>query len=195
MCLSFQCALALSAALCSDAFRLAKSSEVAPVSQEVAVGDSEIVQARRHPSYQVFVARSRLPDINYVEPGILTVGSGLKLNLSTFNEVSSADKAELIRLLGVSPEFLAAMARRLSTNQVTGEVLAGQFRTALTDHAYLAERWRRYRPTVDRAGVKEEALRCLEAADIEKAWKLYLRLPRPAPPGGLQIKGIDTATK
>jgi len=95
----------------------------------------------------------------------------------------------LSRVMSKIPvEFLAALVQKLSAGaQLNGEELAHQFQIAVTDYKYLSEKWARYRPSARGEPVKTQALKYLQAADLESAWRMFIDLPKPGPPTAVQI--------
>jgi hypothetical protein len=67
--------------------------------------------------------------------------------------------------------------------------LAGKLRVTVIDYKYLLERWTQYLPPSGTEKVKADALLALQSGDIDKAWKMYVDLPRPEPPTGFRIAG------
>jgi hypothetical protein len=186
MCLSFPYAFTLSIALIIiGELRVSSASEPMIASQEAVTATLSVDQAKMHPSYRLFVAQTRLPDMKAFDR-VLIVGGALKINLG--KPVTIDERLALSELLQVPPGFLAAIIPKLATNQqLKGEKLASEFQTAVIDYRYLNERWTRYRPEPSRELIKTEALRCLQAGDLERAWQMFVELPRPAPPTGLRI--------
>ena len=65
--------------------------------------------------------------------------------------------------------------------------VAGKLRDTIIDYKYLLERWNQYHPPTGKEQVKTDALLALRAGDMDKAWELYVDLPRPQPPTGLRV--------
>ena len=151
--------------------------------------ESAARQARLHPSYQVFEAQTRLPEMWTLDNGVLIVGGNLSLGFHPFYRMTAHDKAAVAQLLQIPTELLTALVQKLSTNQLSGEDLTVQFRTAVIDYKYLAQRWACYRPAAGGEAVKAEAMKCLEKGDLEKAWQMFIDLPKPSPPTSFHITG------
>jgi len=66
---------------------------------------------------------------------------------------------------------------------------AGELRFAVIDYKYLLDRWNRYRAPAGQEKIKIDALLALQSGNLEKAWAMYLELPRPSPPTGFRIAG------
>ncbi len=67
--------------------------------------------------------------------------------------------------------------------------VAGKLRVMVIDYKYLLARWTQYHPPTGQEKVKTDALLALQGGDIDKAWKMYIALPRPDPPTGFRIAG------
>jgi FMN phosphatase YigB (HAD superfamily) len=140
--------------------------------------------ARLHPSYQVFVAQTHLPEIKGLNR-VLTIGERSTVDFDKPSQVTTKEKSQLSELLEVPPEVVSAQIQKLSTNhQLKDAELAHEFQIAVIDYRYLSQRWARYRPPVGKELVKAEAIKCLQAGNLEKAWQMYIDLPRPRPPKG-----------
>jgi hypothetical protein len=126
-----------------------------------------VCQARHHPSYQVFAAQTRLPEIRTLENGVLNVGGNLKLDLRQPYRLTTQDGTAVAQLMQVPFGLLTAVVQKLSTNQSSSEDLAREFQTAVIDYKYLAQRWARYRPSAGGMAVKAQAVKCLETGDRE----------------------------
>lgn len=195
MCFSVRCTAALF-------FQLIGASSFAPAGEPSATSNQstqtqfaitqEVCNARRHPAYQVFVAQMSLPAITAITNQTLSVG-GLTLGLSKADTIRLEEKNALTQRLQIPGEFFTALVQKLSANaQASGEELANQLRTSVLDYKYLSKKWAQYHPQTGGESVKTEALKCLQAADLERAWQLFMDLKKPAPPTGLKI--IDGST-
>jgi hypothetical protein len=149
-----------------------------------------VCRARRQPSYQVFAAQARLPEIRALDNGAFTVGGTLTLDLHKSNQSTTSEKRALAQLLQVPPGLLTAVLHKLSTTESSSEELARQFQTAVVDYRYLAQRWAEYRPPASGEAVKAEAMKCLETGDLEKAWQMYIDLPKPSPPTHIRVANV-----
>ena len=152
------------------------------------------LRGRLHPSYQVFAANIQLPEIRALEPDTLSVGTNLILRFSNSNPPTEEQKSALMNTLQIPRHFLDALLQRFSSNRLSGEALAREFQAAAIDYRYLQQRWDRYHPGPEGYAVKAEALKRLEAGDIQSAWQLYMDLPRPAPPIGFRVRSSQATT-
>jgi hypothetical protein len=195
MCLSVPHAFALSTGIIIGEVSVCTASEPMIASEQGVTLKSSVDQAKMHPSYRLFVAQTRLPDIKAFDR-VLIVGGALTVDLVKPNLVTADEKLALTELLQVRPEFLAAIISKLATNQqFKSEKLASEFQTAVIDYRYLNERWTHYRPDPDGEAIKTKALQHLQAGDLEQAWQMYIELPRPPPPTGLRIINAPSAGK
>jgi|SRR5579862_2192678 len=179
-------------------FPLIGASSFAPAEEPSAISNQAtqtqfatpqgVFNARRHPSYQVFVAQLSLPAITVMNGKTLNVAGQLKMDFNKADNIDAEEKNALAQRLQIPVEFLTALVRKLSTNaQLNGEELAHQFQVEVTDYKYLSEKWARYHPPAGGEPVKQQALNCLQAADLERAWRMFIDLPKPKPPTAVQI--------
>jgi hypothetical protein len=197
MCSSVPRALALSVQLIGSV-GLCRAVETPSTALAGLHANAAVCQARLHPSYQVFVAQARqarLPEIKLLDNRVLSVGPSSKLDFGKPDPGTSGEKIALAEQLQVPTEFLKGLVQNLSAKQLRGEELAQEFQTAVIDCRYLAERLARYRPTARGEAVKAAALNCLQAGDLQKAWQIFVDLPKPLPPSGLRITSVSPASK
>lgn len=151
-----------------------------------------ISQQRAHPAYQVFAARTHLPDITVLDQKTLNIGGHFKLDFAHAAALGAEQEAALETLLAIPGKTSTALVRSLSGNiQLSGEQLALQFRRAVVDYKYLSAKWGKYRPAAGGEGIKAEALKRLQVGDLEKAWQMFIELPKPKPPTGLAVRAIN----
>ena len=82
-----------------------------------------------------------------------------------------------------SCRVFTVLVQKLSANgRATAEELANQLRTSVLDYKYLSEKWTQYHPDAAGEPVKMEALKCLQAADLDRGWQMFIDLKKPAPP-------------
>jgi hypothetical protein len=147
-------------------------------------------EGRRQPSYQVFACGCTSPALTVVNATTLEVGGKQKIDVSRLDQLTTPEKETLAGRLDV-PVVVIDCLLRGCTNQtpVDATGLAGKLRVTAIDYKYLLEKWTRYQPPTGGEKVKTDALRALQGGDLEKAWAMYVTLPRPAPPGGFRIAG------
>lgn len=193
MCSSVPCTLLLLGQIIA-ALSVCSGEEPKPVFQQELAGKTDVNQARRHPSYQVFAAQTRLSEMRAFNR-VLTVGGNSSLDFDNPTQASTQGMNASAELLQVPMEFLRAIVQRLSTNhELKGEELAREFRIAIIDYRYLSERWARYRPPAGEESVKIEAMKCLQTADLQRSWQMYIGLQKPKPPEGLRITSTSSVT-
>ncbi len=198
MCFSVRCARAL-LVLCFGVLIAAHSAETSPPlrsapSHPELTAPAEtrgVCEARAHPSYKVFAAQLRLPAMTALDGSTLDIGGRLKLDFRKTDRMAREEGMAFEKLLEIPHRVFTALVRKLSANpQSGGGELAHQFQTAVIDYKYLSKTWRQYHPGPAGESVKAEALNCLQAGDVEKAWKLFIDLRKPAPPAGLQARPL-----
>jgi hypothetical protein len=202
MCLSARCALALSVQFigASMAGRAGEPAAEARAQNQTTLTESAAVgavrQARTHPAYQVFAARLRLPTMTVVDGGTtLHVGGRLKLDLRKPDETMAQEGTTLANLLEIPQGVFVTLVRKLSSNaRLGGEDLAHEFQMSVVDYKYLSERWQQYHPGKAGESVRTEALKCLQAGDLERAWQLFIELPKPRPPTGFRTGSPQQST-
>ena len=147
-------------------------------------------EGRRQPSYQVFASGCTAPAITVVNGTTLEVGGKQKLDVSRLDQLTTPEKETLAGQLAVPVVVIDGLLRDC-TNQAPADAtgLAGKLRVTAIDYKYLLERWTQYHPPTGGEKVKTDALRALQSGDLEKAWAMYVTLPRPEPPGGVRIAG------
>jgi len=172
----------------------ARAQNQTTVTESAAVG--AVRQARTHPAYQVFAAQLRLPTMTVLDGSTtLNVGGRLKLDLGKPDETMAQEGIALAKLLEIPQGVFATLVRKLSFNaRLGGEDLAQQFQTSVVDYKYLSERWQQYHPGKAGEPVRTEALKCLQAGDLERAWQLFIELPKPSPPTGLRTGSPQQST-
>jgi hypothetical protein len=149
---------------------------------------SLVAQARQHPNYQVFAHQFALPSITVVGQSTLDVGSKVKIDVSQSEQLPDQQKEALASRFQVPVGVVSKLLVRCS-KQSPGDAarVAQELRTIVTDYKYLHERWTRYRPPTGKEEVKTSALQALQDGEIDKAWEIYVALPRPSAPTGLRI--------
>jgi hypothetical protein len=147
-------------------------------------------EGRRQPSYQVFVSGCTAPAITVVNGTTLEVGGKQKIDVSRLDQLTTPEKETLAGQLEVPVVVLDCLLRGC-TNQTPADAtgLAGKLRVTAIDFKYLLEQWTQYHPPTGGEKVKTDALQALQGGDLEKAWAMYVTLPRPEPPGGFRIAG------
>ncbi len=166
-----------------------KPSSQAPPAQPAA-GPSGPSQGRRHPSYQVFSSRVVLPPITVLDERILDVAGEVRIEVRRPELVTSRQKIVLAGLFGVPVAVLEKALPGLSSEaQAAPEQAVQRVRRTVIDYKYLRDAWTRYRPPAGEEQLKNTALQSLEAGEIDKAWDMYLALPKPQPPKGLRVAG------
>jgi hypothetical protein len=147
-------------------------------------------EGRRQPSYQVFAYSCTAPAITMVNATTLEVGGKQKIDVSRLDQLTTPEKETLAGQLAV-PVVVIDCLLRGCTNQTPADAtgLAGKLRVTAIDYKYLLEKWTQYQPPTGGEKVKTDALLALQGGDLEKAWAMYVTLPRPEPPGGFRIAG------
>ena len=149
-----------------------------------------VAEGRRQPSYQVFAFHCTAPAIVVVNATTLEVDGKQKIDVSQLDQLTRQERETLADQLDVP---VGVVDRLLSdcTNRAPADAteVAAKFRVMVTDYKYLLERWAQYHPPTGGERVKTDAILALQGGDIDKAWKMYLDLPRPAPPTGFRIAG------
>jgi len=147
-------------------------------------------QGRQHPSYQVFSSRVVLPSITLLDERTLDVAGEVRIEVRRPGRLTSRQKIALAALFGVPVAVSEKALHGLSSEaQVAPEQAAQQVRMTLIDYKYLRDAWTRYRPPAGKEQLKNTALQSLEAGEIDKAWEMYLALPKPQPPQGVRVAG------
>jgi len=161
------------------------SAKAEPASPELLAAEG-----RRQPSYQVFACGCPAPAITVVNGTTLEVGGKQKIDVSRLAQLTAPDKQTLAGQLAV-PVVVIDCLLRGCTNQPPADAtgLAGKLRVTAIDYKYLLEQWTQYHPPTGGEKVKADALQALQGGDLEKAWAMYVTLPRPEPPGGFRIAG------
>ena len=147
-----------------------------------------VPQARQHPSYQVFAHQFPLPSITVVDQATLDVGGKVKIDVSQSEQLSDQQKEALADRFEVPVGVVSKLLVRFSKQSpVDAAQVAQELRITVIDYKYLQERWRQYLPPIGKAEVKTNALQALQVGEIDKAWEMYVALPRPSAPTGLRI--------
>lgn len=143
-------------------------------------------QGRKHPSYQVFAAQLKLPEIRCGGPGEIVVLGEEAVVFKPDSELAPAERALLCRSLRLTEKVLLRIKGTLDPKAKEAD-LAQQLKTNVTDYLFLIDRWTAYRPPADREEAKLAGLRFLEVGDLAAAWELYLQLSRPTAPSALRV--------
>ncbi|HWW03615.1 MAG TPA: hypothetical protein VNZ64_28185 [Candidatus Acidoferrum sp.] len=161
----------------------------APPAQQPA-RPSASFQGRQHPSYQVFSSHAVLPSVTILDERSLDVAGEIRIEVRRPDLLSSRQKLVLAALFGVPVAVPEKALRGFSSEgPVAPEQAAQQLRMTIIDYKYLRDAWTRYRPPAGMEQLKNTALLSLEAGEIDKAWEMYMALPRPQPPQGLRLAG------
>jgi hypothetical protein len=147
-------------------------------------------EGRRQPSYQVFACGCSAPAITVVNGTTLEIGGKQEIDVSRLDQLTTPEKETLAGRLDVPVVVIDGLLRGC-TNQPPADAtgLAGKLRVTAIDYKYLLEQWTQYHPPTGGEKVKTDALQALQGGDLEKAWAMYVTLPRPEPPGGFRIAG------
>jgi hypothetical protein len=147
-------------------------------------------EGRKQPGYQVFAQRCAAPAITVVNETMLEIGGKQKIDVSRLDQLATQEKETLAGQfevpVGVIDTLLESFSRQAP---VDAAEVADKLRVTVIDYKYLLERWTRYLPPTGKEEVKTAALLALQGGDIDKAWKMYVDLPRPEPPTGFRIAG------
>jgi hypothetical protein len=166
----------------------AQSGPQSPTNEaQAALASPTPEQWRRHPSYQVLDHRAALPSMKVAAKGTLEIGGQTKLELEGASQMPVDQKKALAAQFELPVAALDRFLQRLAAQQGMGaEQGARQLRTLVIDYRFLRDRWTQYRPPSGQEKTKTEALQCLEAGDLDKAWAMFIALPAPAAPSQLQ---------
>jgi hypothetical protein len=147
-------------------------------------------EGRKQPGYQVFAYRCTRPAITVVDETTLEVDGKQKIDVSRLDQLTKQEKETLAGQFDVPVGVIDCLLRSC-TNQTSADAagLADKLRVTVIDYKYLLERWTRYHPPTGGEKVKTDALLALQGGDIDKAWKMYVDLPRPEPPTGFRVAG------
>ena len=149
-----------------------------------------VAERRQHPSFQIFAGQLALPAITSVDETTLEIGGKLKMDVRRLDQVTPQQKETLAGQFEVPVGVVDKLWTSFSNNVPSDAAqMAGKLRATVIDYKYLLERWSRYRPPTGKETIKADALLALQGGDLEKAWELYVALPRPKAPGGLRITG------
>jgi hypothetical protein len=147
-------------------------------------------QGRQHPSYQVFSSHAVLPSVTILDERSFDVAGEVRIEVRRPDLLSSRQKLALAALFGVPVAVPEKALRGFSSEgPAAPEQAAQQLRMTVIDYRYLRDAWTRYRPPAGMEQLKNTALLALEAGEIDKAWEMYMALPRPQPPQGLRLAG------
>jgi hypothetical protein len=145
-------------------------------------------QGRRHPSYQVFAGGLALPSIIVLDQATLEVGGRMKIDVSRLDQLTAQQKEALADWYavpaGVVDRFQENFAHEGASDATR---VATKFRIMVIDYKYLLDFWTKYLPAAGNEKIKSDALQALRVGDLDKAWKMFLDLPRLEPPLGLRI--------
>ena len=147
-------------------------------------------QARRHPSYQVFAGHIVLPSIAVVDKTTLEIDGKVKIDVSRLDQLAQPQKESLGSQfdvpIGVVDKLLVS---RTDQAPMDAAQVAAKLCETVMDYKYLLEKWTRYRPPNGKEKVKADALLALAAGQLDKAWTMFLELPRPQPPTSVRVEG------
>lgn len=147
-------------------------------------------QGRGQPSYQVFAFRCTSPSITVVNETTLEIGGKQKIDISRLDQLTTQEKETLAGKfdvpVGVIDNLLESYSKQTPADAAG---LADKLRVTVIDYKYLLARWTQYHPPTGQEKVKTDALLALQGGEIDKAWKMYIDLPRPDPPTGFRIAG------
>jgi hypothetical protein len=164
-----------------------KNSEGLVVSNQPSSLSLRVAQARKHPSYQVFKHNLTLPSIKVIDAATLEVGGKLKIELNRPEQLSMQARLTLTNEFQVPLAVVDRLWERIFKNtSPNAEQVTNALRMTVLDYKYLQQRWTRYRPPKEKEGIKTDAFQALQAGDLDKAWELYLDLPKPPAPPGLK---------
>ena len=149
-----------------------------------------VEQRRQHPSYQIFAGQLALPVTTIVDETTLEIGGKMKIDVRRLDQVTLPQRETLAGQFEVPVGVVDKLWASLS-NSVPADAaqMAGKLRTTVIDYKFLLERWTQYRPPTGKETVKADALLALQGGEVNKAWGLYVALPRLKAPGGLRITG------
>ena len=147
------------------------------------------VKARKHPSYQVFAAKLKLPAIAVLETNTIQIGEQTRFELTSLAQMPAGQRqavAEGLAVpLAVVNEFFSRQEGNLNEAGAASN-FAAQLRATAVDYHFLQDWWTRFSPPPQWQPLKLDALESLQAGQLAKVWELYLTLPRPAPPKNLR---------
>ena len=147
-----------------------------------------VAHGRQHPNYQVFAGGLALPSIIVVDQATLDVGVRMKIDVSRLDQLTAQQKEALADWYavpaGVVDKFQENFAQEGSSDATR---VAAKFRIMVIDYKYLLEFWTKYPLAAGNEKIKSDALQALRVGNLDKAWKMFLDLPRPEPPLGLRI--------
>jgi hypothetical protein len=147
-------------------------------------------EGRKQPGYQVFAQRCATPSISVVNETTLEIGGKQKIDVSGLDQLATREKETLAGQFDVPVGVIDSLLESFSGQApVSAAEVADKLRLTVIDYKYLLERWTRYRPPTGKEEVKTAALLALQGGDLDKAWKMYVDLPRPAPPTGFRVAG------
>ena len=147
------------------------------------------VKARKHPSYQVFAAKLKLPAIAVLETNTIQIGGQTRFELTSLAQMPAGQRqavAEGLEVpLAVVNQFFFHQDGDLAEASAANN-FAAQLRATVVDYHFLQDWWTRFSPPPQWQTLKLDALESLQAGQLAKVWELYLTLPRPAPPKNLR---------
>jgi hypothetical protein len=147
-----------------------------------------VAQARKHPSYTVFEHNLTLPAIKVIDAATLEVGGKLKIVLNRPEPLSTQARATFTNEFQVPLAVVDRLWERLfQSTPPSAEQATNALRQTVLDYKYLHQKWTQYRPPREKEGIKTDAFQALQAGDLDKAWELYLDLPKPSGPSGTKI--------
>ena len=129
-----------------------------------------------------------MPSITVVDQVTLEVGGRMKIDTSRLDQLSTSQKEALAGRYavpaGVVDKFLERFAQEGSSDAPR---VAAKFRITVIDYKYLLEFWTKYPSAAGNENIKADALQALQVGDLNKAWKMFLDLPRLGAPHWLGI--------
>ncbi len=129
-----------------------------------------------------------MPSITVVDQATIAVGGRMKIEVGRLDQLTAQQKETLAEWYavpaGVVDKFLENFAQEGASDAARA---AATFRSMVIDYKYLLQFWTKYPPAAGNEKIKSDALEALRVGDLDKAWKMFLDLPRLEPPLGLRI--------
>lgn len=131
-----------------------------------------------------------MPALTVVDQATLDVGGRMKIDVSRLDQLNEQQKGALAEWYavpaGVVDKFQESFTQEASSDAARA---ATKLHVTMIDYKYLLERWTKYLAPAGKEKIKTDALEALQVGDLDKAWKMFLDLPRPKSPTGLRIAG------